>query len=67
MEPRAMQTRLTDAPREFQLRYGKAFAYSRFYRLILDARIAATRDGKYYSIDLEEAAKVLGLLEPATI
>jgi hypothetical protein len=62
-----MKCRLTDAPREVKLRYGRAFAYSKFYRLILDARIAAERDGKYYIVDIEEAAEALGLLdlEPA--
>jgi hypothetical protein len=48
-----MKCRLTDAPRE------------KLYRLILDAHLAAERDGKYYIIDIEQAATALGLTEPA--
>lgn len=62
-----MKCRLTDAPRELKIRYDRDVhgLYNKLYRLILDAHLAAERDGKYYIIDIEQAATALGLTEPA--
>jgi hypothetical protein len=60
-----MKCRLTDAPRELKIRYGRDITYNRLYRLILDAKLAAERDGKYYKLDIEQTAVTLGLVEPA--
>ena len=57
------KTPLAAAAGEIKTRFGQQTTYRRLYGLILDGKLAAERDAGRYTVDIDEAARVLGFIE----
>jgi|HubBroStandDraft_2_1064218.scaffolds.fasta_scaffold2057423_1 hypothetical protein len=62
----SQKSRLPPASGLLNTKYGvETVTYDRIYKLILNGRLPAVQVAGKYEIDLDQAAEVLGLTEPA--